>query len=135
VLAGHPKGCASLADLTRYVSVLVSCGSDWTNRMKCLAARAPDLDIFSQAFVLRDNAGWQITDAGRAFLASAEIAIQNTVDNEQAPEVVAMSVQQLLTSPPTRSWRKPAQSAPSGRRPGASSRGCIDVLRCAPRSI
>src|SRR5258706_16164517 len=72
VLAGHPQGRASVADLSRAVAILISSGTDWTNRTKRVAARAPDLDIFSQSFVLRDNAGWQITDAGQAFLASVE---------------------------------------------------------------
>jgi hypothetical protein len=47
VLAGHPEGRASIADLTRYVSILISSGTDWTNRTKRLAARAPKLDIFA----------------------------------------------------------------------------------------
>jgi hypothetical protein len=59
VLAGHPEGRASLADLKRAMAILITSGSDWTDRTKRLAARAPDLDIFSQSFVLRDNAGWQ----------------------------------------------------------------------------
>src|SRR5438552_3403975 len=67
VLAGHPEGRASVADLRRAVAILISSGSDWTNRTKRLAARAPGLDIFGQALVLRDDTGWQITDAGRAF--------------------------------------------------------------------
>jgi hypothetical protein len=37
-----------------------------------MLAQAPDLDIFSQNLVVRDAAGWQITDAGRALLASIE---------------------------------------------------------------
>jgi hypothetical protein len=85
VLAGHPGGRASVADLRH-------AGTDWTDRTKRLAARAPGLDIFSQSFVLRDDAGWQITDAGRAFLASVETPIQSTADNEQPPEAVATSV-------------------------------------------
>src|SRR5258707_3498267 len=44
VLAGHPGGRASLADLRRAVAILISSGTDWTNRTKRLAARAPDLD-------------------------------------------------------------------------------------------
>src|SRR2546423_8704077 len=72
VLAGHPGGRLSVADLTRCVSILISSGSDWSNRPKRLAALAPALDILSQSFVLRDSAGWQITEAGRAFLVSAE---------------------------------------------------------------
>lgn len=46
VLAGHPDGRASVTELTRYVSVFMSSGSDWTDRMRRLAARAPKLDIF-----------------------------------------------------------------------------------------
>ena len=72
VLAGHPGGQLSVADLTRAVSILISSGRDWTDRTKRMLARAPDLDIFSQNLVVRDAAGWQITDAGRALLASIE---------------------------------------------------------------
>ncbi|MGE9007806.1 cold-shock protein [Leptospira interrogans] len=67
----------------------MSSGPDWTDRTKRLAARAPDLEIFSQSFVLRDDAGWQITDAGRAFLASVESPIQVTAVNEQPTEAAA----------------------------------------------
>ncbi len=72
VLVGHPEGRASLAELTRYVAILSSSGADWSLRMKRLAARAPDLDIFTGGYVLRDSSGWQITDAGREFLKSLE---------------------------------------------------------------
>lgn len=76
VLAGHPEGQASLADLTRYVAVLTSSGADWSQRMKRLAARAPGLDIFTSGFVLREDTGWRVTDAGRAFLMSIEAPAQ-----------------------------------------------------------
>jgi hypothetical protein len=89
VLAGHPEGHASIADLTRYVSILISSGTDWTNRTKRLAARAPKLDIFGNSFVLRDNNGWQITEGGRQFLASLEAPIPVTSEREQAPDVAA----------------------------------------------
>jgi hypothetical protein len=85
VLAGHPEGRASVADLTRCVSILISSGSDWSNRTKRLAARAPKLDIFGDAFVLRDDMGWQITDIGRQFLASLEAPIPVTSDHEKKP--------------------------------------------------
>ena len=89
VLAGHPEGRLSLGDLKRSVAFLISSGSDWTDRTKRLAARTPDLDIFSQAFVLRDDAGWHITDAGRAFLVSVETPIPTiAVGAEQAPEAI-----------------------------------------------
>jgi hypothetical protein len=43
VLAGHPGGRASLADVKRAMAILITSGSDWTDRTKRLAARAPDL--------------------------------------------------------------------------------------------
>jgi hypothetical protein len=89
VLAGHPEGRASLADLTRCVSILISSGTDWTNRTKRLAARAPKLDIFGDSFVLRDAYGWQITTSGRQFLTSLEAPIPVTPQREQAPDVAA----------------------------------------------
>ena len=89
VLAGHPEGRATLADLTRYVSVLISSGSDWTNRTKCLAALAPKLDIFGDSFVLRDDHGWRITKGGRQFLASLETPAPIESEHEQAPKADA----------------------------------------------
>jgi hypothetical protein len=72
VLAGHPDGHASLADLKHYVAVLTCSGADWSQRMKRLAARAPQLDIFSRGYVLREPSGWQITEQGREFLTVIE---------------------------------------------------------------
>jgi hypothetical protein len=86
VLAGHPEGRASIADLTRYVSILISSGTDWTNRTKRLAARAPKLDIFADSLVLRDVNGWHITEGGRRFLASLEAPLPITAGPVQAPE-------------------------------------------------
>ncbi|MDO8399381.1 MAG: hypothetical protein Q7T45_16335 [Bradyrhizobium sp.] len=82
VLAGHPDGHASVADLTHYVSILMSSGSDWTDRMKRLAASAPRLDIFSSAFVNRQMDGWRITNAGRQFLTQLEAPVRVTSDSE-----------------------------------------------------
>ena len=61
VLAGHPGGHASLADLKHAVAILISSGPDWTERTERLVARTPNLDIFSQLLVLRNDDGWQIT--------------------------------------------------------------------------
>ena len=72
VLAGHPEGHASLADLKHYLAVLTCSGADWSQRMKRLAARAPALDIFSSGYVVRGPSGWQITTKGRDFLISIE---------------------------------------------------------------
>jgi hypothetical protein len=84
--AGHPEGRASIADLTRYVSILISSGTDWTNRTKGLAARAPKLDIFADSLVLRDVNGWHITESGRQFLAALEAPLPITAEPVQAPE-------------------------------------------------
>jgi hypothetical protein len=85
VLAGHPDGRASVAELTRYVSILMSSGSDWTDRMRRLAARAPKLEIFADAFVLRDDRGWCITDSGRQFLVSLEAPIPAQAEEQEQP--------------------------------------------------
>jgi hypothetical protein len=122
VLAGHPDGRASVTELTRYVSVLMSSGSDWASRMRRLATRAPKLDIFTNAFVLRDATGWQITDMGRQFLASLEVPIPTARDHEQSsgPDVavpIACSIGiNQIGSPGLRHcaiFRDPAPAAPS----------------------
>ena len=131
VLAGHPGGRASIADLRHAVAILMSSGSDWTDRTKRLAARAPGLDIFSQSFVLRDDAGWQITDAGRAFLASVETPIQMTADNERPAEAVCKVGAVAGIAPDKASCRKPARPASSGAGPDATFRGRI--ISCSAR--
>jgi hypothetical protein len=87
VLAGLPEGSASIAELTRYVSILISSGTDWTNRTKRLAARAPKLDIFADSLVLRDDRGWHITEGGRQFLAWLEAPLPIATKPVQAADV------------------------------------------------
>jgi hypothetical protein len=84
VLAGHPEGRACVSDLKRDVGILMSCGSEWTDRTKRLAAGVPQLDIFGSAYVLRDDRGWQITDGGRQFLDALEAPC--TVTYGQTPQ-------------------------------------------------
>jgi hypothetical protein len=98
VLAGQPEGRARVADLTRYVSILMSSGADWTDRTKRWAALAPDLDIFGSAFVVRDSSGWQITDIGRQFLDSIEAMASAAHHQEQSCEVVVVVIPR--TEPP-----------------------------------
>jgi hypothetical protein len=87
--------------LTRYVGVLMSSGSDWSDRMRRLAVRAPKLDIFSDKLVVRDKNGWQITDRGRELLASLEAPTPAARDPEQwsgpdQPIAVPTPVQPVL---------------------------------------
>jgi hypothetical protein len=120
VLAGHPEGRASIADLTRYVSILISSGTDWTNRTKRLAARAPKLDIFADSFVLRDDNGWHITEGGRQFLASLEAPI--VAPPVQAPEA-GITKQPRSPAPPTlRLVVNNDKQPPEGRQEGPSRR-------------
>ena len=59
VLVSHPEGRATIAALNSDLSILNTSGSDWTDRLRRLAARAPGLDIFGQRLILRDSSGWQ----------------------------------------------------------------------------
>ena len=122
VLAGHPEGRASLADLTRYVSILISSGADWTNRTKRLAARAPKLDIFGDSFVLRDDRGWQITESGRQFLASLEAPLSSGSKTAQAQETATTKEPQSPAPPPLRLVVNNERLPPDGREAGPSRR-------------
>jgi hypothetical protein len=73
VLVSHPEGQATIAALNSDLCILSTSGSDWSDRLKRLSARAPGLDIFSKGLVLRDRSGWQITPEGRAFLDRLEL--------------------------------------------------------------
>ncbi|MCA6104417.1 MULTISPECIES: hypothetical protein [Bradyrhizobium] len=75
VLAGQSAGRASVAEVRHAVAILMNSGKDWTDRMKRLAEHAPDLNIFSAKFVLRSEAGWEITEEGQLFLAALETAV------------------------------------------------------------
>ena len=122
VLAGHPEGRASIADLTRYVSILISSGADWTNRTKRLAARAPKLDIFADCLVLRDINGWQITEGGRQFLASLEAPLPIATEPVQAPEADIAKQPQSPALPKLRLVVNNDKQPPDGREEGPSRR-------------
>ena len=122
VLAWHPEGHASLADLTRCVSILISGGTDWTNRTKRLAARAPKLDIFADSFVLRDDNGWHITEGGRQFLASLEAPLPIAAEPVQAPEADMTKQRRSPALPTLRLVVNNEKQPPDGRQEGPSRR-------------
>ena len=72
VLASYPDGFASLNDLKRDTAILATSGKDWSERAKQLAARIPNLAIFSQGLVERLEGGWRINQQGRHALAIME---------------------------------------------------------------
>ncbi|WGD53583.1 hypothetical protein QA641_06645 [Bradyrhizobium sp. CB1650] len=98
VLVSYPDGLALMADLKRDMAILATSGRDWAERTKRLAARMPDLDIFSQGLIERLNGGWRITDKGRAVL---EIMEARPSDPEFATE--AAPPESNPTVPPLRS--------------------------------
>jgi hypothetical protein len=120
VLAGQPDGCATLADLNRYITLLS--GSEWTARMKRLSARAPDLDIFGSKFVLRDDAGWQITETGRAFLAAIEMPAPIISDPEIAPPEVIVTLSEPTGPSPAPPLRLVVDNQHSRRRARGKNR-------------
>ncbi|MGY4285217.1 hypothetical protein ACVWXO_004437 [Bradyrhizobium sp. LM2.7] len=68
ILVSYPDGFAVMDDIKRDMAILATSGRDWAERTKRLAARVPDLDIFSQGLVGRENGGWRITAKGRTVL-------------------------------------------------------------------
>ncbi|MEY9538066.1 hypothetical protein ABIE85_001126 [Bradyrhizobium diazoefficiens] len=68
ILVSYPDGFAVMADLKRDMAILATSGREWTDRTKRLAARVPNLDIFSQRLVERESGGWKITAKGRTIL-------------------------------------------------------------------
>jgi hypothetical protein len=108
VLAGHPDGQASLAELRKAVAILMTSGKEWTDRTKRLAARAPGLDIFAQSLVSRDATGWRITDAGRAMLETLEspAAVASTPLVIEVHQLIAPSAQSSRPGLNTRRQRR-----------------------------
>jgi hypothetical protein len=119
VLAGQPNGRAAVPDLNRYITLL-SC-PEWTARMKRLSALAPDLDIFGSQFVLRDDTGWQLTEAGYAFLAATERPASVTYDQELTLVEVNVTPTQACQSPVPR-LRLVTDNQRAGRRARANDR-------------
>ena len=77
VLASHDSGRATTASLKRDIAILATSGPEWNARMRRLAGRVTAIDILASGYVLCDGDGWQITDAGRAFLCALEAVTQD----------------------------------------------------------
>ena len=105
VLVSHPEGRATIAALNSDLCILNTSGSDWADRLKRLAARAPGLDIFGQKFVLRDSSGWQIAPEGRAFLEWLESGATSANVSVAEPSALPSQQQPLLLVGVTRRLR------------------------------
>jgi hypothetical protein len=99
ILAGQPDGRASLDVVKQHLALFYTCGSEWTIRMKRLAERAPDLDIFGQKLIAREPGGWRITDEGRALLVAVEQP-RATASEELAPDELIERLQATEFQPP-----------------------------------
>ena len=92
VLSSHGSGRAPLVSLNRDIAILTASGAEWSARIRRLAARVPAIDIFGQGYVVRSDDGWEITPAGRDFLAMLEAVTQdNLPQSDEAPAVSADS--------------------------------------------
>ena len=93
ILVSYPDGFALMADLKRDMAVLATSGNDWSERTKRLAARVPDLDIFSQALVERLNGGWTVLEFMEARSSSPQTgpaaAVERLSSTEPAPRLLA----------------------------------------------
>ncbi|MGY4513358.1 hypothetical protein [Bradyrhizobium sp. USDA 3650] len=98
ILAGQPDGRGSLALIKQYLAVFYTSGPEWTARMKSLAERAPQLDIFAQRLVVRDAGDWIITDEGRAVLEALERPASGN-SSHSAEATISEGVSRLRTAP------------------------------------
>jgi len=107
ILAAYPDGFAVMEDLKRDMAILATSGSDWAERTRRLAARVPDLDIWSQGLVERRSGGWKITAKGRAVLEVME-ARSAAPEMAHAPAIASPSPSFSEPVPPL---RQPADRA------------------------
>lgn len=85
-MASHSSGFATLSSLKADIAILTGSGAEWSARTRRLAARVPAIDIFGDGYVLRGSEGWQITAAGRDFLAMLEAITQDNLPPETEPD-------------------------------------------------
>ncbi|MGY3584782.1 hypothetical protein ACVIGB_006159 [Bradyrhizobium sp. USDA 4341] len=122
ILASHVSGRTTLDSLKHDLAILSSSGDDWHARIKRLASRVPELDIFSNGYVLRDAEGWEITAAGREFLRALEAVTQDNLPPEPLAEAAIREEGKLIVvghrfRNRARPQRDPEPSASVRRRP------------------
>jgi hypothetical protein len=112
ILVSYPDGFAVMEDLKRDMAILATSGREWADRTRRLAARVPDLNIFSQGLVERVSGGWQVTSKGRALLEFMEARppatepIQAPLVEEAAAAIVAATLVPPLRQPADRAKRR-----------------------------
>jgi len=72
ILSGQQGGRASVEIVKQHLALYYSSGPEWAARMTRIASRAPDLDIYGQKLIERDDGCWTITARGRELLEKLE---------------------------------------------------------------
>jgi len=62
-------------------------------------AGLPELDIFGSRYVVREDFGWQLTEAGRAFLLAVELPVPAIPHEEIAQAEVVVVLHARAESP------------------------------------
>ncbi|WP_247402673.1 hypothetical protein [Bradyrhizobium sp. 76] len=119
ILAGQPDGRGSLSLIKQHLAVFYTSGPEWTARMKLLAERAPQLDIFAQRLVVRDAGDWVITEEGRAVLEALERPVPDD-SSCSAEATISEGVSRLRTAP-TRSLEHRKRRTKKRRHRGSES--------------
>jgi hypothetical protein len=70
ILASHPDGRATTQSIKSDLNILA--GQDWSETLQRLGKHAAGLNIFASQLVQLDRDGWEITEAGRAYLDDLE---------------------------------------------------------------
>lgn len=72
ILAGQPGGRAALEVVKQHLAIFYTSGPEWAARMKRIASRKPNLDIFGQKLIDREVGYWTITEEGWKVLEALE---------------------------------------------------------------
>ncbi|MGY3238422.1 hypothetical protein ACVWZ4_000945 [Bradyrhizobium sp. USDA 4472] len=91
ILAGQPHGRASIEVVKQHLAIYYSSGPEWPARMKRIASRAPQLDIFGQSLIERDAGCWIISEQGRKYLETLEQLDRTVMQAEVERENVQVS--------------------------------------------
>lgn len=123
VLSSHPDGRASVDAIKRDLALLAS--REWNAQLRRLAALAPRIDVFSAGLILRTPEAWQITEAGRIFLARLERG-----ETIEAPPRLEAEPEPKLDPEPAPTAVAPL---PRPQRPLFHYRPMIEIRRPDPR--
>nr|WP_249788099.1 hypothetical protein [Bradyrhizobium sp. NBAIM01] len=95
MLAGQPHGRAGIEVVKQHLAIYYSSGPEWPARMKRIAGRAPQLDIFGQTLIEREAGCWIITEEGRKALETLEQLDRGTMRGQVERQIAQEPEDQL----------------------------------------